>query len=753
MKDKAAIMSKCLPIIVTLIASMVVLLVCVEFARIEMILSEQRTSVAFLENKLMTIAKKNSDEQRSTHRKSLNSGGSVFKVPERFDSRHFGIEMKLRNQDKYVRKHQEKGKAETGSKKDPNWRKYKNGHFISGSIKSEHVSTKYRVRRSLDTNRPSRDDEIIKQYLARQGDLVKIIQEEVNNALITFFKRKYPILVKGPPGPPGQTGLTGPAGEPGQKGSRGKKGAQGLIGKPGLPGPKGKKGAQGFTGKQGLRGPPGLKGDPGPPGLRGMPGAKGESGLDIQSPNVKISQSVLTVNENEPALLSCSASGVPKPVVTWSKVNGSISEHCAVPKDSGNFMISQVTVNDAGIYQCKASSALGSDAKYVKLQVNYPPIIRLEKGPIKVVEGQNVTLPKCRVTGHPKPRITWSKMQGKLIENSHEELTLLDVKKNDSGQYICKAENSLGLTEAGFELIVIGLPVFIEKPAASYNVEKGSDLVLKCSAKGEPKPLISWTKDDIIINVNNSQDYLKLKNIQKSQAGKYVCRATSGDVAMVTSKTRVNLFYRDCAEIYQSGQRKNGVYMIQPIRKRFKVYCDMQTDGGGWTVFQRRNDGSQNFYLNWEKYKTGFGNLTNEFWLGNEIIHLLTKNTATTLRVDLEDWGGIKVHAKYGSFSLGNEANGYMLHVGDYSGTAGDSLYQHNEMPFTTKDNDHDMHSRFNMAVVHHGAWWYYDDYSSSLNGKYGRDIAGWTGINWVSHLWGQTLKHTEMKIRPQSFR
>jgi len=220
----------------------------------------------------------------------------------------------------------------------------------------------------------------------------------------------------------------------------------------------------------------------------------------------------------------------------------------------------------------------------------------------------------------------------------------------------------------------------------------------------------------------------------------------------VTSKTRVYLLYRDCAEIYQSGERENGVYIIQPMRKRFKVYCDMQTNGGGWTVIQRRNDGTQDFFLNWEQYKTGFGNLTNEFWLGNELIHLLTKKTGTTLRVDLEDWGGVNVYAKYGSFSLGNEANGYMLHVSGYSGTAGDSLCQHNKMPFTTKDNDNDMHLRFNMAVMYHGAWWYYDDYSSSLNGKYGRNIAGWAGINWVSHKWGQTLKHTEMKIRPNTF-
>ena len=64
----------------------------------------------------------------------------------------------------------------------------------------------------------------------------------------------------------------------------------------------------------------------------------------------------------------------------------------------------------------------------------------------------------------------------------------------------------------------------------------------------------------------------------------------------------------------------------------------METDGGGWTVFQRRQDGSVDFYRNWTDYEDGFGNLTGEFWLGLGKINCLTKEQSNTLRVDLGDF-------------------------------------------------------------------------------------------------------------------
>ena len=226
---------------------------------------------------------------------------------------------------------------------------------------------------------------------------------------------------------------------------------------------------------------------------------------------------------------------------------------------------------------------------------------------------------------------------------------------------------------------------------------------------------------------------------------------------LFTAPVQTNSFYLvlpDCSDLLKSGHTQSGVYSVNPDGKgSFNAYCDMRTDGGGWTVFQRRQDGSEDFYRGWNDYKSGFGQLTAEFWLGNDKIHRLTAARPSTLRVELEDWNGVKVYAKYDKFNIGDEQAKYRLEVGLYSGTAGDSLrtgFNLNNMAFSTKDRDNDICS-CNCAVDWTGAWWYRNCQHSNLNGKYlgAKHVNVYNGVRWRDFHVGLSLKYAEMKLRP----
>ncbi|XP_077981985.1 fibrinogen C domain-containing protein 1-like [Glandiceps talaboti] len=209
---------------------------------------------------------------------------------------------------------------------------------------------------------------------------------------------------------------------------------------------------------------------------------------------------------------------------------------------------------------------------------------------------------------------------------------------------------------------------------------------------------------------------------------------------------------RDCSDIMRdNGWTSSGIYRIKPDDgPAFNVYCDMDTDSGGWTVFQRRVDGSVDFYLDWADYKTGFGNLDGEHWLGNDKIYRLTnQGRQYELRVDLEDFDNNTAYAEYTQFSITDEANYYRLSLGHYNGNADDSLTWHNGMFFSTRDRDNDHRDSGNCAETFTGAWWYNTCHYSNLNGQYLAGQSSREGVVWYYWKGWESLKHVEMKIRP----
>ena len=211
---------------------------------------------------------------------------------------------------------------------------------------------------------------------------------------------------------------------------------------------------------------------------------------------------------------------------------------------------------------------------------------------------------------------------------------------------------------------------------------------------------------------------------------------------------------RDCLDLLHSGYVHDGPYEIYPNgQDPFQVFCDQTTNGGGFAVFQNRFDGSVDFYKTWAEYKQGFGGFSGEFWLGNDKLHTLASHSQELL-VELGDFENNNTHASYSSFLVASEKEKYAMHVGQFSGTAGDSFHvPHNGMYFSTHDNDSDNNPTVNCATESNGAWWYNDCHNSNLNGRYdmAESTATGQGINWQSWKgYNYSLKSTSLKIRPQ---
>ena len=182
-----------------------------------------------------------------------------------------------------------------------------------------------------------------------------------------------------------------------------------------------------------------------------------------------------------------------------------------------------------------------------------------------------------------------------------------------------------------------------------------------------------------------------------------------------------------------------GIHLLQPGldgSARVAAFCDLENDGGNWTVFQRRADiePREDFYRGWAAYKKGFGNLDKEFWWGLENLWAMTSSRERQyeLRIDLEDFEGGKRHAIYQNFSVSAEPLGYRLRATGYTGDAGNSLRLHIGDRFSTKDKDQDVASN-NCAQTYKGAWWYRNCHDSNLNGQYlsGHHRTAGIGVNW----------------------
>ncbi|XP_013418899.1 angiopoietin-related protein 1-like [Lingula anatina] len=179
----------------------------------------------------------------------------------------------------------------------------------------------------------------------------------------------------------------------------------------------------------------------------------------------------------------------------------------------------------------------------------------------------------------------------------------------------------------------------------------------------------------------------------------------------------------------------------------------------GWTVTHRRTGPELSFHRTWAEYRDGFGDISGDHWLGNEIVHLMTYNKTYKLRLEFESYNNNSYWVEYDDFYLSPESDNYTLYLNDTSfvgNVSEDSMINHYDHQFTTHDRDNDRSGQ-NCAILYQGGWWFYHCADAVLTAWYPDDptcttfparcfkYAGITGVNCDT---GCLLKQGTMKIK-----
>jgi hypothetical protein len=190
---------------------------------------------------------------------------------------------------------------------------------------------------------------------------------------------------------------------------------------------------------------------------------------------------------------------------------------------------------------------------------------------------------------------------------------------------------------------------------------------------------------------------------------------------------------------------KNMANLLSSATVIFACLLPLTKAQGCDILVQQNLDGSTFFDRTWVEYKNGFGTPCGNYWIGNEQLHLLTTTYNYTMKFDLQSSSNnLWYTAMYSKFIVGDEASGYQLQAGGFSGTVLDDALINggdNGMKFSTKDRDSDTWGG-NCAASEFGGFWYSNCGSLVVNGKYGGgdgDALGWWGL--TSNSWNHITR------------
>lgn len=357
---------------------------------------------------------------------------------------------------------------------------------------------------------------------------------------------------------------------------------------------------QNFTSK--LMGPPG---PPGPRGPRGPPGKNGKQGLGLFFPEIKEANLNVVANESNIKTLKCKIFGNPLPKVRWIHhfdETNIMSKTDRITSEITSFLtVKNISWSDRGKATCIGESILGSANASGVLTVQASPIISLPQGPMLANLGSNFTFPECVVVSEPKAKVTWKRGYGSFPENrvhvADGNLTIIKVRVEDEGFYVCTAENYLGKATKSVQLNSRQLS-FLSKPPFFMQVTNNS-ATLTCSALGagyhmkgtfyslyQNKPMISKV-------IKKADSFTITTNVQAS--GVYKCVIEEGNRKIETS-SNVKLFTLISSIVSQDQIVQIGKWLKEELVLGTYVLCWRHSGGNinSFSEFHSRCDNRKN---------------------------------------------------------------------------------------------------------------------------------------------------------------
>ncbi|XP_066838054.1 basement membrane-specific heparan sulfate proteoglycan core protein isoform X7 [Anser cygnoides] len=275
-------------------------------------------------------------------------------------------------------------------------------------------------------------------------------------------------------------------------------------------------------------------------------------------PPIRIESSASSVTEGQTLDLDCIVAGQGQATITWYKRGGSLP---AKHQMSGSRLrLSQLSVADSGEYVCRAD--MGSTSREATITVTVTshdsssyrlqsPIISIDPHSMAVAPGEDATF-KCRIHDGARPiNVTWRMGPGQHLQDNVKistngsVISITGAHAGNQGAYHCVASNRFGVASSVVNLLVQGAPTVSVMPPGPVTVKEGKSLSLECLGRGEPRPLVRWSRlgsrqkveHQMLLHMD-SQAVLQLSPAKPEHAGTYICTAHS---ALGSAQARVDV--------------------------------------------------------------------------------------------------------------------------------------------------------------------------------------------------------------------